>query len=409
MRTPAAIFAICLCLCLTAAARADTPKPTGVIRGTVVDEHGAPIEKAVVRVTPMGRSLGYELPWAETDAQGRFAIRNLDWGEYSTSAGKESEGYPEGSGSFYERGGKFPIVVLSPVSPETEVQIELAPKAGILTGRVSDSVTGAPIKAGFDFKRPGSSRLELITGQPSNYRVFLPASETMDVGVSARGYQTAYFPSLNLSSGQEEQLDIQLQPSGERFYVDARGPPREQRIRQTTNPNPAPTASAQKSPLKLEMVVADRPLHVGATVPVWFTITNTGTEPLTIPISPNPADVEPADPHSGYTFGELLIRAQEAEDSRHAGPTLGMPTTLYGDPSSAGTTLMLYSGESLVVGADLQIKPAEASPPLNISLNASASLQKVTLSPAKGALTESSVEVSHTESPIFVYQILPPN
>ena len=159
------------------------------------------------------------------------------------------------------------------------------------------------------------------------------------------------------------------------------------------------------------MIVADRPLHMGATVPVWFTITNTGTEPLTIPISPNSADVEPADSHSGYSFQELFIRTREDEDSRYGGPTLGILIALYGDPSSTGTTRTLYSGDALVVLADLQIKPAGA-PPLGVSyhsLNASASLEKVTVRSGKGVLTESSVEVAHTESPLFDYQILPPN
>ena len=411
MRIPAAIFAACLCLCLTAAARTDTPKPTGVIRGTVVDEHGVPVEKAVVRVTPMGRPLAYMSPWAETDAQGRFAIRNLDWGQYASFAGKESEGYPEGPFSFYQSGGKFPMIILSPASPEAEVQIQFAPKAGILTGRVSDSVTGAPIKAAFDLSQADTPNSFISMGEPSSYRILLPASETIDIAVSAPGYQTAHFPAFNLSSGERETLDIQLQPSGERFYVDARGPTSERRIRQTTGPNPAPTASAKESPLKLEMIVADRPLHMGATVPVWFTITNTGTEPLTIPISPNSADVEPADSHSGYSFQELFIRTREDEDSRYGGPTLGILIALYGDPSSTGTTRTLYSGDALVVLADLQIKPAGA-PPLGVSyhsLNASASLEKVTVRSGKGVLTESSVEVAHTESPLFDYQILPPN
>jgi hypothetical protein len=213
MRLPAAILATSLCLCLSAAAGTDTPRPTGVIRGTVVDEHGVPVEKAVVRVTPVGRPLLYVLPWAETDAQGHFAIRNLDWGKWSTSASKPSEGYPDLPSDLYKKGGKFPVVVLSPASPAAEVQIQFAPKAGILTGRVSDSVTGAPIQAGFEFRRHGSSRFELGMGEPSNYRVFLPASETMDMEVSAPGYQTAYFPALNLSSGEKQKLDIELQPA----------------------------------------------------------------------------------------------------------------------------------------------------------------------------------------------------
>ncbi|MDE3136467.1 MAG: carboxypeptidase regulatory-like domain-containing protein [Acidobacteriota bacterium] len=179
----------------------------------MVDEHGVPVEKAVVRVTPVGKALGYVLPWAETDAQGRFAIRKLDWGTWSTSASKPSEGYPDLPSVLYEKGGKLPMVVLSASSPAAEVEIQFAPKAGILTGRVSDSVTGAPIQADFEFRRHGSSRFEFGMGQPSNYRVFLPASETMDMKVSAPGYQTAYFPALNLSSGEEQKFDIELQPT----------------------------------------------------------------------------------------------------------------------------------------------------------------------------------------------------
>lgn len=186
----------------------------GSIRGTVVDEAGAPVAGAKVNASPLGgwriiRAIRY----VSTDAEGRFLIDGLEFGRYAVFAMKEEASYPNMSSSFYSN-NVFPSAVIAPSSPSQELQIQLGPKAGAITGSITNSVNGAPINAGFQLTRAASPDKWLGTSAPPNYRILLPSSTDVLIEVSAPGFKNWTAPSpLRLQPGSELHLNISLEPA----------------------------------------------------------------------------------------------------------------------------------------------------------------------------------------------------
>jgi hypothetical protein len=204
------------CLVLTVAAVA---QDSGTISGTVLGENRAPLVKAQVNANPVdNRPTGSLVRYVETDSNGHFLIDRLPWGKYRVFARKEDAGYPDLQWSFYSN-DEFPIVAVMPSTPVGELRIQLGPKAGILTGSVTDAITGAPVNAGFKLIRSGDLKKEISTSLPSGYRVLLPPSTDVLLEVSARGYQTWHYggpsdpskrPALRLEPGSRMRLDIPM-------------------------------------------------------------------------------------------------------------------------------------------------------------------------------------------------------
>ena len=193
----------------------------GSIHGVVVDEIGIPVSKAAVSARIInGHILSTLIRYVETDTDGQFSLDRLEWGAYRVYANKEDSGYPDTSFSFYNKG--FPTTAtLTPQAPIAEVRIQFGPKAGILTGMVTDALSGAPINAGFKLIRTGSPDDWISTALLARYRVLVPPSTDITLEVSAHGYKTWYSGGssdplrsvpLCLESGVEMRLDIQLQP-----------------------------------------------------------------------------------------------------------------------------------------------------------------------------------------------------
>jgi hypothetical protein len=211
MRNHAAAFVFCLCLCLGVPSQVRPARTSGIIRGTVVDERGALVSDATVEVKPLGKLLATMLPQVKTDPHGRFVIQRLPWGKYGVFAMKEGVGYPNLGFRFYSN-NVFPKVTLSAADPDAHLRIRLGPKAGVLTGRVTDAVSGRPVNANFKLVKAAAPHDWLSESQPSSFRVLLPASTTVNVEVSAHGYKSAHYPGLNLASGAEMVLDVRLTP-----------------------------------------------------------------------------------------------------------------------------------------------------------------------------------------------------
>jgi hypothetical protein len=92
------------------------------------------------------------VPQNQTDLTGHFAIDRLSWGRYGISAAKEDEGYPAMLSEFFTRNHPAQEVTLGPDNPSATVPIRLGPKAGKLTGTVTDAVTSAPLSPCADFR-----------------------------------------------------------------------------------------------------------------------------------------------------------------------------------------------------------------------------------------------------------------
>lgn len=205
----------CMCLLFALGVSAQD-QGTGVIRGIAVDENGAAVQGAMVNADSVagGGLIQHTLiRYVTTDATGHFSIDGLDWGKYDVFAKKEDSAYPNTNFSFYDNGSE-PEATITPTLPTADVQIRLGPKAGILTGSVTNADTGAPVNAGFKLIRAASLDNWFSTSQPPNYRVLLPSSTDILLEVSAPGFKTwTLGHPLHLEPAAEMRLDIQLELS----------------------------------------------------------------------------------------------------------------------------------------------------------------------------------------------------
>jgi len=183
----AALFMVCGALSSAGSTPvAATPGNAGTITGTVVDVQSRPVSGAKVYAEISGVALATALPWAETDATGQFAIRNLAWGSYR--AEKLNAGYPPTYLDLYGQ-GRVPSVTISPGAPTTRVVVRLGPKAGVLRGQVVSGQTGEAIaNATFELRRVGHPTQSATIAAPSKFSVFVPARKTILVTVTAPGF-----------------------------------------------------------------------------------------------------------------------------------------------------------------------------------------------------------------------------
>jgi hypothetical protein len=145
-RTRPFLITLSLCLLFVSTTLA---QEKGMIAGTVVDETGAPVIQATVNADPLGaRARASLVRYVETDSKGQFLIDRLEWGKYAVFAMKEESSYPNLGMSFYGN-DVFPTATITPSSPIAELHISLGPRAAIITGSVTNAISGAPLNSGF--------------------------------------------------------------------------------------------------------------------------------------------------------------------------------------------------------------------------------------------------------------------
>ena len=199
--------------------------PVGVVRGTVVNQDGKPVAGATVwakRIDAMPHKFQKMFP---ADGEGRFTIPYLEWGQYRVCAAKESDGYADVQWAIHDD-GRLLIVEISATAPMADVQVRIGPKAAVLTGSITDAVTGIPVpNATFRIWRwtDGVDRdSEYLSGNvDASYRLLIPPGKEVVLEFGAPGYETwTYcgesggtkpFP-LNLASGAVKTLDVKLRP-----------------------------------------------------------------------------------------------------------------------------------------------------------------------------------------------------
>ncbi|KPJ63084.1 hypothetical protein AMK68_04170 [candidate division KD3-62 bacterium DG_56] len=152
-----------------------TPDPirltrTGSVSGVVTDEDQNPIDHASVEACPFYDGMVWPTDefYAFSNADGSFEITNVDAGEYYVYADKEG----------YGSAGQGPLTV---TAGGTISDLALAlPRAGAITGRVTDSKTGAPL---------GSVMVEAMVVHP--FRWAYPEVETIAGGQDEGRYTIA--------------------------------------------------------------------------------------------------------------------------------------------------------------------------------------------------------------------------
>ena len=194
----------------------------GVIQGVVLGEGARPVRGAKVHAELKGVPMAKKIRYVETDANGFFLIDQLEFGTYYVSAENEEEEYGDSGFSFFND-QPVPMAQISAQHRIADVVVNLGPKAGILTGTISDAATGKPIPAGFDLAQMKDRTKWMGTSAAPNFRVLIPSSKEMEVKVSAPGYEAWGYPDpsipsqvLRMDPGSEIHLDIQLKPVHDR-------------------------------------------------------------------------------------------------------------------------------------------------------------------------------------------------
>lgn len=190
----------------------------GNVKGSVSDENGNPVSKATVFAISQDVSLDNISPRSTTaNEAGEFDFHGgFPLGTYRLYSKKDAEGYPDRSDSFYAE-PKFEAkkVELTEDHPSATATVDLGEKGGVLSGRVIDAVTGAPLKAKLIFlDEDGNSHSVFVAGK---YRTLLPAGKdvTLMVKVTSPDYDsTIPMPAFRLSSGQQMELDIPVSKGG---------------------------------------------------------------------------------------------------------------------------------------------------------------------------------------------------
>jgi len=194
----------------------------GVIQGVVLGEGARPVRGAKVHAELKGVPMAKKIRYVETDANGFFLIDQLKFGIYYVSAENEEEEYGDSGFSFFND-QPVPMAQISAQHRIADVVVNLGPKAGILTGTISDAATGKPMPAGFDLAQVKDRTKWMGTSAAPNFRVLIPSSKEMEVKVSAPGYEAWVYPDpsipsqvLRMDPGSEIHLDIQLKPVHDR-------------------------------------------------------------------------------------------------------------------------------------------------------------------------------------------------
>ena len=173
--------------------------------------------------------------------------------------------------------------------------------------------------------------------------------------------------------------------------VDATGPVR-QRAREGSLGRGG--GVGRKIPLQVAIAVIGD-WDADGMIEVDFTLTNTGRDALTIPISPNPGDLEPVDA-AGYKVKRLTLRVTSSEMS---GGVLPGGADLYGSPRFPETLTTVASGASVRVLTRVSL-PHSADAVENVFM-ASAILNDETIKTVDGKTLSDLREIGSAYSPEY--------
>jgi hypothetical protein len=187
--------------------------------------------------------------------------------------------------------------------------------------------------------------------------------------------------------------------SSGQLTVDATGPIRH-RIREASRGGGG--SVGRKIPLRVALAVVGGWDDKGK-IEVEFTLTNDGGSALTIPISPNPGDLEPADPKASYSVKRLTLFV--TSDKRQANILPGQ-THLYGEAAFPGTLAKLSPGESLRVLTLVGLPRPEGKERSGMVLVGQISLAEETVRTVGGETISEADEVGAAASPEYTLRSL---
>jgi hypothetical protein len=179
-------------LFLAAIAVAQSPKPKGAVTVKVIDQQGNPVSEAVVRVNPPHTgAISRVSNICKTDSSGTCTRNDLPIGTYLVDAMKPEDGYPDLRFALYRPQSRAIEVVLTPGSPDYNVQFQVGPKAAKLKVNVIDDATGTSIDDPTIILRNPTVPTEMVSvGRASDSTVLIPSDKDVQVQVMANAYQS---------------------------------------------------------------------------------------------------------------------------------------------------------------------------------------------------------------------------
>jgi hypothetical protein len=225
MRTYALAVGVlwCCLACTLAREQSASQQPqdeehNGLVSGVVVDENAQPVAGAMLSALSRDRPLGTGRRFVESDEAGRFRLGYLAWGEYSICARKEADGYVEICSNIFRKEG-VPRATVSAQAPSVRVWVVIGPKAGTVTGTITDASTGVPLNAELRIRALSSDR---FVGQSvkSQFQSLIPPDTDLELEVRAPGYQPWLSSVDNFQGGkpfrmkpeERRSLEIRLWP-----------------------------------------------------------------------------------------------------------------------------------------------------------------------------------------------------
>jgi hypothetical protein len=205
-----------LTVSIVVAASLTTAQTTGRITGTVITEDGAVVDHFDVCMSVTSGNHTTTNCRVPVDAEGHFEIENVRFGSYGIFAVNEEEGY-----SIENQTPGLKVTVTAD-SPSQNVTIRLREKGAVLTGSVTDKVTGKAIEDAWinyiDIDNGGGGGSHRTIG--GRFSMATPTKSNLLIYVSAKGYKgwvctdasNPSQPLVRLASGERKVLIIELEP-----------------------------------------------------------------------------------------------------------------------------------------------------------------------------------------------------
>jgi hypothetical protein len=181
--------------------------------------------------------------------------------------------------------------------------------------------------------------------------------------------------------------------------VDATGPARE-RVRVASMGRGG--GVGKKIPLRASIAVLGSWDDSGK-IEVDFTLTNVGKDAVTVPVSPNPGDLEPADPKAGYTVTRLSL---QIIPRKTPGGILEGGAILYGSSKLPETLMTLAPGDSIRVRTRVALPQVPSSEEHTVAFVASAMLNNETIKTVGGQRVSEMQEIGSARSPDYTMKSL---
>jgi hypothetical protein len=197
----------------TLLSQSPTKHVSGQIKGTVIDRTGSPVSFATVYAVPQGLTLDDVTPYSvKTDSTGAFDFHGgLEFRLYKLYSRKDADGYLNPLDAFYADGEYRPVeVTLSREHPSAAVLVKLGNQAAVISGKIIDAKSGAPLKAYLGLlDEEGNGHSVVVDG---DYSVVVPSERNVTLMVTVLGTRRSLVPvsHFRLEPGQRVFMDIPI-------------------------------------------------------------------------------------------------------------------------------------------------------------------------------------------------------